>query len=222
MTKKNKGNGFCPEHFPVGTVFELSQETLSRSMFHGDGPVRIVTGIVRNGVRSYALTTGIVREHTGEEGFNIDHVARIIKRGDGPVLIDNSRYGTVFNEHHAEMIERSRITKPNEELGLRPRKGYYVTADFRTILHYEVSRVVPESATVDYELLSGAVFKQAWYCDGKAEYFWRGATICKKRLRRFVRQNVNRFMVNLHAAEKAYYREMDKLYERDMENELRN
>lgn len=149
---------FCPEHFPVGTIVKLQADFPCR--VEGDTFIRTVTGIVRNGAESYCIKTGLVREHTGEEGCNIDWIESIIERGKGPVQIEHGWYGFTFGEPQITDIENAK--QYADYCGYKQRKGFYVTGSIGAVLRYEVSRVVDVSASVDMEKVEEAVIKQSW------------------------------------------------------------
>lgn len=217
---------FAPEHFPNGTIFEINEDV----HFDKDGPNLFeVTGIVRNDIDNYVLKTAQVREHTGQVGFAIGHVKRIIKRGNGPVQIDYGWYGIKHDPRVVKDVVTMRLTKP---IGYRfmPRKGYHNTGSLQSVLYYEASKLAKPAMLIDWTRLSRVIREQPW-C---AEVFpWRNTlahmpvlVINKKRLRKFIKVNLNRFLVkyttaiklNEEARAKEYYEDMEYEFERDLKN----
>lgn len=193
-----------PAHFPVGTVFTLNEDIAQSHIREGRVNEWPVQGVVRNGVDSYVLDTGVTHkfldgsEH--EHSFNISHVASIVKRGTGPVGLDPGGYGLKTNQDlhvDIQLAESSRFLASK-------RRGYHTTYSPRYFIAHEVQRTGKLNATLDLDGLVGAVLEQTWsVCKAVPGYEGLGLRVWeinRKRLRRWVAQNVNRFLQNIRRA----------------------
>jgi hypothetical protein len=211
---------FGTHHFPVGTVFEINE-----NVRFGRKAEYTVTGIARNGVRSYVLTTGEFREHTGEQVYNIEHVKRVIRRGSGQVVIDHGYHG-VGPTSREKLLEEQRmmeITGPifgghdsdgEPKVIFTPRKRNYNTGSLQAVLMLEIQKLGQPGLTVDYSRMITALFNQSW-CFPVREKWFQIVCVNKKRLRRWLRQNVNRFLCKLDELVKLEEEEVRLDYERD-------
>lgn len=205
---------FNTHHFSVGTLFTLNDDIAAHHVKEGR-EVWPVTGIVRNGVDSYVLKTGIESFRTSadsepvEHGFNIQHVKAIVKRGDGPVLIDGGWYGN----------RKGPEPKLDKDIALAAytdlcRKGVHATYSPLYYVIREVRRIAPNNAVIDMGEVAGAVLAQTW-CHKPRQSNFR-IPVCqinKKRLRRWLKQNINRFLSPLKPLLKAEEEENRKDYE---------
>lgn len=230
MTKKRTpyDTRFVPQHFPVGTVCQLSSELSYMRDEAGNPRVITVQGIVRNGLDSYVLKTGVKKMHSEynpegiDEGINISHVDRILKRGDGPVKIDYGYYTSARQDKRMlEDIRMMELTKPFPDRNWSPKKGCYNTGSLTTVLHYEVSKVASEGQMIDHEKMHRAVYKQPW-CTFVKHHFFHAYSINKKQLRKFLKANLNRWLLNMKKALKAEREEQQQDYERMWDEEDRN
>lgn len=203
---------FCTHHFPVGTKFRLSDSILSCvNDLTADG-VYEVREIIQNGVDSFVLRTG--RTHTigpsdVEEGFNIDHVSEIVKRGDGPVVID---YGW-HSFHQKRLLEdvlRMRATHA-------PSPGFYLTGSVQSVVFYELSKLTGAKGMLVSRRLFRLLETQSWVTRNNPDFLpvWR---INKKRLRKWLKANYLRFQDTKKAQLKAEQDLEDELYARDMDH----
>ena len=224
MTKEIK---FCFAHFPVGTIIEIG-ESLSKLGSFKEVTQFEVTGVIRNGANSYLLETTHYNEYetpvydenfkpTGEmrterlnTSLNITHVGRIIKRGSGPVKLCSSGHG--FRPvAHSERLHKGRNSYA----------GFY---GLETRVMQLVSELVPVTGCVDYEglyqyLRTHASFKthtEAIFDDHYSMYI--GSTrlhIRKKKLKKAIRQNINRFLKSPKKVQKEWDSAVADDYERD-------
>jgi hypothetical protein len=202
-----------PEHFPNGTVFELNDNLWLRDQ--GKPCTHYtVTGIVRNGIRSYVLKTGVMQEHGLEEAYNLDHVKRIILRGTGQVLINQGWYGFSKENYNNDDVKFSSISQPYG--CFVPRKGYYNTISVRSVLFWEVTKLAKPSMYLDWELLTCAVISNTWFKSILADGLMRISVVNKRRLRKFLKANLNRFLCPLAPAIKEYEKDMEREYSRDL------
>ncbi len=212
---------FDTHHFPVGTVFEINEDV----RFGGKAEYT-VTGIARNGARSYVLKTGELREYGSEAAYNIEHVKRVLRRGPGEVVIDHSYHG-VGSSNRAKLSEEQRmmeITRPVEvRLGhesiclFTPRKRNYNTGSLHAILMLEIQKLDHPGLAVDYQRMIDALCDQTW-CTQVRERFVCVSCVNRKRLRKWLKQNVNRFLRKLNSLVKVEKEAARISYERDYED----
>ena len=190
----------CYAHFPVGTTFLVTD--MIAKMYDGLKQFE-VTGIVRNGATSYVLETTHTDEWTSpiydDDGkltdkvkvevrhtaINICHVEKIIKRGNGPVRLREA--GVPFQAH-------------SRDTGISKGKGSYASYyGLNRIVRAIVDTCIPADACVDIERLMMFINHNAAVRVQKLP-FWGGELnifrIRKKKLRRIVRQNINRFLLS--------------------------
>lgn len=239
---------FCPEHFPVGTVVQFNEEIRRmRSTEEGvDDGVRTVVSIVRNGVDSYVIKTGRKNRHIdgtpfADEGINISYVEAIIKRGDGRVEIDHSYFGTdpslrqrvcrdaeIMELHQPMTFKRwSDKTGYLGEVTWTPKKRNHNTGAIRHLLILEVLRFAQPGLMFDYERMISDLFEQTWVTH-VTERAFQFNVVNKKRLRRWLAQNRNRYLVPMkkarHDEDQQHQLDMeqfDQEWEKELENERR-
>lgn len=212
---------FNTHHFPVGTVFEINEAV----QFNNPQTQFTVTGIYRNGAKSWVLETDTLREHTGYAGYNIDHVKRIVSRGSGEVKLLSYRHDedpVVRLRKDQQMMEIQRpvnVRRGGEEVCVfKPRKRNYNTGSMMTLLYLECHRLGmnPANSWIDYKRMISHIFMQTW-CDQFAQNYCQVTMVNKKRLRRWLKQNVNRFLTPLKVALKAEEEEQEEYCKREME-----
>jgi len=79
--------------------------------FNENDRFRTVESLVRNDIRSYCILTGRTVEYVGPEGFNIDWVDTIVRRGDGPVSIDQGWMGLTIESDRFPVDWSNGITR---------------------------------------------------------------------------------------------------------------
>jgi hypothetical protein len=229
-------------HFPTGTLVRASDVMKNNKSGHPLGDdVFEVQHMVINGAQSFVLVTNTPdnREVFGEGAmvsFHHDHVAEIVKRGMGPVVIEPQYHKSrilardIYDDHDSE---HQYIVDKLSNRGVRVTKNAYVFFTFESlkfgllvnkILGDDSERSLDMSRMIQYlrfdshpewafDIQLGDGLGEAW-------------VMPKAKFKRWVKQNVNRFRVNLRAAQKAYDAEMDRIYaedwERDYEREFRD
>lgn len=190
---KNKGTlKFDPAFFPQGTVFQIDTLREGKDVF-------TVHGVFRNGANSYVLETeetyirgGSVERHA----FNVNMVQRIIKRGSGPMVIDHDATDLTV------VLQKS--------LGFHGKKTYY--SDHA---HYVLKSLIQRHCTagnacVDMDSMKtafiGAVSKKV---QGSIGY---GLIFNKKKAKKWVKQNYNRFLFSPVLAQQQEDQEMRDLW----------
>jgi len=191
-------------HFPVGTVCE--------AILSSDIPFTFtVKGIVRNGIRSYVLKTDLISPIVGLDYrcFNIDHVTRIIKRGDGRVVAESNfdNFGSYFAEDQ----------KRNQgAFGITKHKSQYLTfGNTQGLIMNVAYKYCPPEATLDMEKLTKKLLEQNVirneYVLG--EYRLNYVKCNKKKLHKAVKRLINKCLTPLKAAEateRKFYDDMDE------------
>ena len=203
-----------PQHFPVGTVAVLGgyKQVGEEYIFSENGNAEVtVTGCIQNGPDSYVIMTDIWCKHLEIfKGFNLDHVTGIKTRGTGPVIVKGYR-GDI-----KPMINLK------SEVSFRPlNKNRYFTRSVRELINYLVkTSILPKGLFIkegfhDFFLSQSFVNKTS---EGWNQVF----DFDKKKAKRFIRQNINRWIepmkeirIKVTAAEKRDYEE----YLKDMEDE---
>ena len=190
-------------HFPVGTVVEIS--------IHGETFERTVSRLVIQRAYSFCLYTGVQTEHCGEEGYNADHVKRIIKRGDGPVLvtslIDKDSWVKSF-------VRQCPARKSKSEYA-----SYYDSKTMLTAICI-VNGILKPGMYVDWSRLATAAQSLGVVRPHGMEYHIYVAN--KKRVRRWLRQNINRFLFDYQAVRKFHLDEDEAMYLSDLEDDEKN
>ena len=186
---------FCPQHFPNGTLFSVNpnvfQERFGLNEFE-------VSGIVRNGPDSYVLKTNQFDEVIGTfNSFNIAHVAKIVRAGNGLMNIERSYYESNAPVFYLEDVERSELTQPAH--GWKPRRGYYNTCSLQSVIHFEWARLGLRQVCIDYSKITDAVIGQPWSKVISLDRF-TFIQVNKKRLRAFIKANANRFLMKVKRA----------------------
>lgn len=205
---------YQPQHLPNGTQVTLDLVGGGRDT----DTVYTVKGLVRNGIRSYVFKTGKMREGREiEEAFNTSYINKIVKRGDGPVEVNHGYYGAQFNPRHREEVDMMRYNVPTE--GWKPRKGFHNTGSFQAVLFNEVNRIAKPGMSIDYTKVGQAVLSQTWahrpLFENTFVHVW---CFNKKRLRKFLKTNLNRFLCKLDVAV-AEEEEAERIsYERDTDD----
>lgn len=224
---------FNTHHFPNGTVFQLKSD----NFLNAAGEQRTVRGIVRNGLDNYVLKTGIEKPaYEGgkpiEESFNIEHVERIISRGGGPVEIDHLYFGPRKNDARTlSDVHMMKFNNPYQEFDnqkgewtfWKPRKGNHNTGSIQSLLIWEAGKIASEGAVIDYQKLIQIIMKQSWCQQPRFQNpFLHLHVINKKRLRKFLKANINRFLLKLAPAIRAEYEDRMEDYDRDWEDDIKD
>lgn len=203
---------FHTHHFPAGTIFVLNDEMYHYSTSKVPGEEFEVTKVVRNGPNSYVLET---TKKTNPEAFsdmnqsyNISHVKTIIKRGDGPVVFEERE----FDPRDFMFLEEKHIIE--NHLNIKTKKTHFVHWSLRDIVMFCIrDRNANGGGIFDIEKCMEAVSKQSFvnFFDTRA-YGIGGFSVDKKRLKRFMQQNYNRFLISVKVAQKQQDEIDDKFY----------
>lgn len=206
----NNTNKFSWAHFPVGTIVELGD--IIRP-YTKASPIQTVKSLVQNGPNSFLL---IMEEYDEamkmDYMFNIDHVVKIIKRGPGQPFIAEHNAGkrTTYSNN---VCFNTRVNKS---------KGQYLFyVSVQSPIYYIALEYVPKVSCIDIEALIDYCVKYAGFKvvpDG----FWGNIYIInKKKLRKFIRRNVNRFLLSPGKVQHELDMIDAEMYERDFEASYR-
>jgi hypothetical protein len=193
-------NGFNYAHFPVGTICEVHVNT-----YKSEPKVVEVTSLFKNGADSYVIETTTPGTVTEFFGCNIDHVTKIIKRGDGPVRFAPSPFKRTFHKDIAQELEYS-----YSKYGKHP--SQYMTGDIRGLLLYVTDGLLTVDHMLDFEKFTNAVFDTGVFQKVSDDTTWMDFYKAdKKRLKKVVRQLINKCLTSKKEA---------LAFERDLDNKM--
>lgn len=187
---------FCYQHFPKGTLFRVSPNGVDSYDTIRKDKVFEADTIFCNGPGSFVIeTTTPASEIYGrfaDMGFkystNVDNVCEIIKRGEGTVVFD--KRGTCSSSELLLPVD----LRP----GTHKRRTNYVHFNEFGIIREASSKVpLPIGSILDMEAFSQALKKQTFF---KKNWYARMAN--RKRTDRWVKQNINRFLMTITEARK--------------------
>lgn len=198
---------FNTHHFPAGTIVVLEDDIYSHTTSKIPGEEFEITKIVRTGPKDYVLeTTSKSNPETfGDmnEAFHMTCVKTIVKRGDGPVVFHERD----FDPLDFRFLEEKHIL--GDYLNVKIKKTHFAHWSLRVILMFCINDRPASASTLDMETMLAAVEKQSFVktIDRNGRGFGY-VSVDKKRLKRFIKQNYNRFLLNVQKAQK----EQDKMY----------
>ena len=210
---------WSPAHFPVGTqvVFD---ETTSYSLIDKGG-VYTVTGVSENGPRSWVLS--LLEPISGDDSYpkimNIDHVSKIV----GRVRVDPKDYAhDRDNERHQTLCGYTQQETRDLQMLVSKPKGHYVSRGVQ-FLRWTASAKVMAENFVDTERLHddlqvlGIVTKKKVTNGRYEDYFVRTAS--KKKLKRFLKRNLNRYLEKMDDVVKREDEELSKAMEKSFDRD---
>lgn len=199
----------CYAHFPVGTIFEVSD--MIAAMYDGQKEFE-VKRIFRTGPDLYVLETTSeknskvvvkpMRDKEGEVSFltqiekhqisiNIQHAVRVIKRGTGSYLPLGGKY-----------------TYDGDALRVPKGKGSYSSFfNFNDKVRQISSRFTRDDVCIDSDALSSFIEKRAAIRTKLGNNESNKFPVCfirKKKLKRIIKQNINRFLRSPKEVQKEY------------------
>lgn len=198
------GNKFTVQHFPKGTLVTTS--SITHGLHRDPLPsVLYVTKVVQNDIDSFCLVTSTPSPYSfdSKEGFytfNMTLVDTIVMRGTGGLVVER------FLGYDPERLKRMDATEMFTETS---RKNYYMSGmtGCTALVEMLVSQLSRrEGAVVDYRSLTDSILKQSFVkrvlvnrrVHRPDHYVF---SINKKRAKRFVKQNVNRFLMSAREAQ---------------------
>lgn len=203
---------FHTHHFPVGTLFRL-KETVCFALIGEDlDEVFEVKDIVRNGEQSFCIRTTTADESFAFKGsdmlksYNIVHVREIVKRGDGDIVIRQQ-----YHDHIDQMIEHTFDSLDCfRRAALNAASIKIKKTDICFTDGYEISTLAWLYSQLDDSCMT--------MCDRKVlQLFYKSALsykrvqvrgygniyiVNKKRFKKWVMQNRNRFLTSVSKAQK--------------------
>lgn len=196
--------GFNYGHFPVGTVCEVK-------LHNKDPQLVTVTEIVSNGPNSYVIRTNAQRETRAEDFLtvNINWVTRIVKRGPGTVTLAKQNPGKLWDN--------------------MPSHGYfpkhptlYRTSNIWGLLHVLVLDYCNDGMLLDIDklithLCNTGVIRQRVH---KTSDYELAYCANKKKLRKAIKQNINRFLLNHKKAQEELTKSFEDQYFSDLDTEF--
>lgn len=211
-----------PEHFPVGTIAVLGNYEYVDGEFRtkegGDAKIE-VTGVSRNGLDSWLITSNISHKSFDmNHSFNFNHITAIIKRGNGPVKIDsNQTYSRPLNlKENLSRISDARMNKN--------RYYWYSSTSFLQYLTSFAS--FPKTAFIKEDFYD--FFLKQSFVKKEPKDFFLFCSVDKKKAKRFIRQNINRWIMPMKEVraevkrlndqeQEDYYRDMEKDFDANFE-----
>lgn len=204
MTIKEKK--WFAQHFPVGTVVKIEgfkcvtcgdkEEIVTdyTDTYKKFGLVMVVQKVIHVSPTHLMIETSYYNEACGMyQTFNVDHVSSIVKRGQGPVLVD---YG---NGHQPVFNTKKYISNGPFN------KNCYYSSNIREIIHHLVSQshlskeLSIKEGFIDFFLDQTFVKREVLIPSLPT---WKFFCVDKKRAKRFVQQNINRWIKPMKQARK--------------------
>lgn len=215
-----KPKSFNYQHFPEGTVFVIHKYMRpydSKDEYPYPSRTFTAKSIVHNGVGSYCIeTTTPNSEVYGDAiacGFytiNVSHVEKIIKRGDGVVSVSSAQFnGRQYKKHlhHKSPIDRE---CGNDAGGS---KTNYTAFSVLSIINQAVAKLnLSTDQELDGDKLNLAFMMQT-FVKMKPLYY---AKANRKRTDRWMKQNINRFLMPIQVAKDIEDDEYQATYAYDM------
>lgn len=218
LPTSDEGNKFQPEHFLVGTQVTVSPELARMYWDHLYPSVFTVEGIRQNGPNGFVLTTstddmsGLV---PGEKYcFNISHVENIVSQGKGVIKIDPwKQIGA------NEILKFADASKSNPEYA---KKNHWLTYGDCNRLVFAIAGMpdIPRGAVLNTGGLMWLLLEQSFVQKiqmGRGNWDFALYSINKKRAKRFVKQNLNRFLSSAKKEQQQHDDEMERYYRKEMD-----
>lgn len=208
-----------PAFFPEGTVVEITLPF--RPVDEERVQQHTVGRIFRNGFDSYVIETTTLRNSHffspgSKESFNTEHVTRIIKRGTGPLKVDENYFNPsttlIRDTYHKHMYMWD---------GLQRKRGHLISLNPQELIAFYLGDYVPDGSVRDLDEAARKALAAGVIRRDNQQPFLRYFTASSKKLKRWVKRNANRCLTNKKAAVREYEAEMRRLDEDAMEREYR-
>lgn len=208
------------QHFPEGTVFVVKKYL--RLFPNKDNSLEVnrtftAKSIVHNGLDSYCVETTTPNSDIYEancliDGYytvNISHVEKIIKRGDGKVTISSAEFnGRQYSKH--SYYKTPLVRKHTQWVG--GGKTNYISYDPNTLLIHAFAKLDLDVGTeVNNNLLYREFLRQTFVKWKPLVY----AKANRKRTDRWIKQNINRFLMPIQLAKDIDNDERQSTYQWD-------
>ena len=180
-----------PEFYPQGTLVALNSLVDKKQSVHE------VAKVIANGADSYLIAFLEPCPHIENmlHSVHLSQVEKIIKRGDGPLVIDYN----LSERAQFHLKEMNDFQKRYAGIFIA-RKNHYNGPDLGRIFAHIVSKYAKPSLLVDVNAMARAYadnnkctlfpISKTWPAD------WETFSVPKKKANRFVKQNLNRFLLN--------------------------
>lgn len=215
-TTMKKAFKFSVACFTPGTLFTVNDDMLNCIPGAKELNEFEVQAVYRNGVDSYVIETP--KPHPGIDETNISmntaHVASIIKRGPGSFVIHERQNNKAIIEYYVGLMEKNRFDSFDKDK-MKSLKTHHrtISPEFTTRFVLATMNISIEFA--DCEALSNAIMSQSFAKAVEVDWF-TVFVINKKRMKRFIKQNVNRFRITAKRALKEENDFNDRTMEADM------
>lgn len=190
-------------HFPIGTIFRTNVDLCLGHRSNKEYEVRTV---VRSDVRSFVLETTTFDPNLDTNvSLNITHVDKIIKRGVGPVLVQDFSFDE--NEDHIKYV-LEKIQRFREFViaqGVVVRKNEFVFRVFDAVSVVWLYGQEHHDCYQDSNLICNHIKKSSLFKKGQLslDYCCEEYVIVKKKtFKKWLKQNINRFYISLDKLEK--------------------
>jgi hypothetical protein len=204
MHANKKKINWQPEHFPTGTIVVLENYEITGTelQYKKDGNCEVtVVSTIRNGLTSWLIRTTLFNDKLDmAHSLNFDHIKLIKKRGDGPVKIED--------QYQSRAMPNLKGDISNTPMN----KGKYFWYNSRELIRFLISlSSFPKNAYLKdgfyaHFLAQSFVKKEGHEC-------WTVHSANKKKARRFIQQNINRWIVPMKEIRAAAEAESKREYE---------
>jgi hypothetical protein len=205
-----------PVLYPVGTLVEIVVD--GGSAENREPKIREVQYLVRNGLRSYVIHTGLKKEFLDgdsiDEGYNIAHVTRILRRGPKharfPWGIRKTELVVKESYQHKPDVWAADIAR----MALPKARGAYRTIDAGMVVHYIVQSLLKYDQAYDSALLH-SMLRDRGLIRYDDQHFL--LPVRKKRLRKAIRQLLPRCLCNVEKAWAAQQEADNRAFHEDLD-----
>lgn len=221
-TAEKKQINWCPEHFLKGTQVTVSPAIASFHSTEIRPSVFTIQSIHQNGPNSFVLKTTVPEniEAFGEGetySFNISHVENIVTQGKGIIKIEPRIYVT-----RESILQFADASKGNSKYA---KKGHWLTyEDTHQIVCVMGGMLsIPRGAILNTAGLMRLLLEQPFVQKiqlGEGSWTFVLYSINKKRAKKFIRQNFNRFLSSARKEQERQDNESDDYYFREMGKEF--
>lgn len=223
---KKKRKGFGVEFFPVGTFFTRSHILLAFKVEDISPEVYCVKDVVRNGIDSYVIRSTVPSKlawlSEENESFNISWAERILERGEKLCIINS--IDTFFRSDYC--ANQNALLK--QLFPLHAKKGYWLCQDPEAVVQKLLrsicasEHVVFDSIVMRHHLVRQSFVKRLEVSSWYGSNFYQ---VNKKRAKRYIQQNQNRFLSSAWRAQAEFdevRNRVDDFYEDMFDEPLTN
>ena len=197
-------NYLNPGLYPAGTLVRAKNLPGSYGNDELKNKIYVVKGLVVNGVNSYCIVTtepDPCEQIGGNHSFNISHVSEIVKRGDGKMVWLHDRKSTPYNP----WVKQAFFFLPKI-------KTSHLVYDLEDAVIQSLWFKDLDEVYIDTGKLKAQLFQQSWVRLSQFRQVGNVFVVNKKRLKRWLAQNLNRFKQKKVIAEREYDEMMSVSY----------